>query len=106
MYVLVRSDLSPGLQIAQACHAVAEFSLEHPAEFHEWAEEGRNIVVLDGGDKAEFERWLTVTNRRPLCAWWAEPDVGNEITAIAALGSQWTPTFANLPLAGRQAVPA
>lgn len=32
MYILVRKDLSPGQQIVQACHAVAEFLCSHSGD--------------------------------------------------------------------------
>lgn len=79
LYVLVRGDLQPGVQIAQSCHAVAEFMLN----FDTWKNE--TIVCLKVKDEAELMRWERIFNSNqlkytPFC----EPDMDGQMTAIAA----------------------
>ena len=81
LYVVVRSDLSTGLQLAQACHATRLFGQLFPSE-----EVGENLVVLHAASKFELAH---ITERvGSLCrvAEFREPDLDNELTAIAFSG--------------------
>ena len=42
LYILVDERLSSGQKMSQACHAVAQFMLEHPGEWN-----NDTIVILD-----------------------------------------------------------
>ena len=46
LYIVVRSDISPGLQAAQACHALRQFAHRHPDLDREWFQGSNNIVIL------------------------------------------------------------
>lgn len=77
MYVVVRNDLAPGLQIAQACHAAYAFGLYSPDESRE------NLVVLST-DKASLETLVAaVAQRDGGHVPFYEPDLGDELTACA-----------------------
>lgn len=98
LYVVVRADLERGLQLAQACHAVRELSLEHPEDA-----EGENLVVLEVPDEAGLER-LAASVPGPLKAF-REPDLGGALTALAVTGEARR-MLSSLPLAGRRSTPA
>lgn len=94
LYVVVRGDLPPGLQMAQACHAVREFSREHPD-----IDVGENLVVLQAKHEGELLRiWLHSEAFEGSA--FQEPDLGNEFTAIALDGAA-RPLVSSLPLAGK-----
>lgn len=99
LYVLVRSDLTPGLQLAQAVHAATAFALRHS----ELAASTPNVVVLAvGGEDALYEANTDGTWLGQPGELFIEPDVGDQATAYATVSGG--ARFSSLPLAGR--VPA
>lgn len=96
-YVVVRADLSPGYQIVQAAHAVAEHERAIPGSMA-----GRTMVVLSVASKEDL---LHVYNRftrqgiGQLATRFFEPDI-QEYTAFAASPSYYWDEFVGLPLAG------
>lgn len=98
LYVVVRDDLPPGLQMAQACHAVREFTLKYPE-----LDVGENLVVLQAKGEAQLLRLCfdnTWDNIDAVLLVFREPDLGGEYTAFAA-ASEARPLVSSLPLAGR-----
>lgn len=97
LYVVVRKDLAPGLQMAQACHAVREFTREHPKE-----DVGDNLVALNASgleimgfcQHADFHRlpWTV----------FSEPDLAHQVTA-ACFSGEMARELSSLPLALRGA---
>lgn len=81
LYVIVRSDLPPGLQLAQACHATREFGNLYP-----FCDVGENLVVLQAQDETEL-RTIVEGCRGFLVAPFHEPDLGGEMTAAAISGA-------------------
>jgi hypothetical protein len=100
LYVLVRQDLSPGLQLAQAVHAAVEYTLAHPDEVAKTP----NVVVLSVRGEDELLDWADL-----MCGWCSdplptkpyalffEPDISSH-TALACISDGRE--FASLPLAG------
>lgn len=93
LYVLVRGDLSPGLQVAQAVHAATEYALRLPA----LARSTPNVVVLSVPDEATLLRFAS-----PSGFLFHEPDVGDEATAYAEVTTG--ERYSSLPLVGREPV--
>lgn len=93
LYVVVRHDLPLGLQMAQACHAAREFTLQHEEDV------GDNLVVLHA---SPGELCCLVASAEGLCTVTAfhEPDLGGELTA-AAFGLGARALLSSLPLACR-----
>lgn len=95
LYVVVRNDLPPGLQLAQACHAVRAFTEDFPE-----ADVGENLVALG----AEPFRLAQLALRACIggldCSYFFEPDLRNELTAIASSGDLGK-LVGSLPLALR-----
>lgn len=99
LYVVVRRDLPPGLQLAQACHAVREFVDEHPG-----AEEkiGENLVALNVADELALWRLTERVREQGVpVTLFREPDLGGALTA-AAMGSAAQKLLSSLPLALRE----
>ena len=95
-YVVVRNDIRPGLQIAQACHAAIEFTQQHGVL-------SDNLVVLQVENEAELRNLVHLLyadepHRR--LTRFREPDLGDQMTAIALDGSAG-PILSGLKLALR-----
>ena len=103
MYVVVRADLSPGLQVAQSCHALRLFVDEHPEVDQAWYRSSNNLVVLQSSSKEELAKLAyELTKAGVEVSLFREPDLGDELTAVAVspTGAKY---LSNLPLALRQA---
>jgi peptidyl-tRNA hydrolase len=101
LYIIVRNDLSPGLQVAQACHALREFIADHPKLDQEWHTKHKNIVVLQVSDIRGLSELADDCARASVpCSRFNEPDLGGELTAIAC-APEAMPMLSSLPLALR-----
>lgn len=96
MYVVVRSDLPPGLQMAQACHAAHEYGLFGADDV------GDNLVVLAANASKLQELAAHAAARGLSHVSFHEPDLGGELTACAFSASM-RPFVSSLPLALRAA---
>lgn len=86
LYIIVRSDLSPGAQCAQACHAMRAFSGQHPERDATWYRDSNNLVVLNVASEGELMQWLEMLQGTGApVALFREPDFGDQATAFAAL---------------------
>jgi hypothetical protein len=103
LYVITRSDLRPGAQLAQSCHAVAAFALAHPVAHRAWASGEANIVCLSVAGESDLRRLLELAGARscPLAAFY-EPDFGGELTSLALAGGA-ARLVSSLPLALKRA---
>jgi peptidyl-tRNA hydrolase len=84
LFIVVREDLPYGSPCAQVAHALTEFSIKYPVDFHDWYNVSNTIAVLRVPtmldlaklcDRAEFEGCRK--------AEFHEPDLNNELTAVA-----------------------
>jgi peptidyl-tRNA hydrolase len=50
-YILVRGDLPPGLQAAQACHAAFDFATVYPEITRKWKRQSNYICILQVPDE-------------------------------------------------------
>lgn len=94
LYVVVRSDLTPGLQIAQACHAAHEYGRSGTEDV------GDNLVVLSAPVEKLLEVVHTAATGGLSYVAFHEPDLGGEITA-AAFPGEARAILSCLPLALR-----
>lgn len=84
LYVAVRSDLIPGLQTAQACHAAIQYILDFPEEAREWNTLSNYIGILSVTDEDELiELKDNARNLGLKVSTFREPDLDNTYTAIA-----------------------
>ena len=82
MYILVRKDLAETYRIVQGSHALAQYALDHPAEFQAW--HNTTIVYLGVRNLQELRSWnLKLAKAGKVSSLWREPDLDNQETAIA-----------------------
>lgn len=99
LYLIVRADLAPGAQLAQACHALAGFALQHADAFRAWQTGTNNLVCLQCVDEPALRRIATEATARGDRGFEnIEPDYGNALTAVA-LGEEARKFLSSLPLA-------
>lgn len=80
LYILVRKDLSKSQQAVQGGHAVAEYLLRGPST----AWPNGTLVYLGVRNEDDLKFWGTqITEQGYNIVPFREPDIGNEITAIA-----------------------
>jgi len=80
LYVLIRRDLDKSYQAVQAGHAVAEWLL------HDQSWQNSTLIYLGVRDEMSLCKWASMLSRRDK-KWvgFREPDIGNQLTAIATL---------------------
>jgi len=84
LYVLVCKNLSNSQRAVQAGHVVAEFLLNGPKT--SWS--NGILVYLGVENEFELEKWIFKLNCKEI-KWigFKEPDIGNQLTAIASEGN-------------------
>ena len=94
LYVVVRKDLAPGLQMAQACHAAFIYGQYGSDDV------GDNLVALGASpsELAALEQAAEQLNLSHVS--FREPDLADELTALALSGSARA-LVSQLPLALR-----
>ena len=90
MYVLVRKDLSRSQQAVQGGHAVAEYLLNNMEST--W--KNGTLIYLAIKNEVELIDWLKILESKSLLySIFREPDIGNQITAVATVSDsnlfQW-----------------
>lgn len=100
LYVVVRADLPPGLQAAQAMHAQREFAAEHPEIEARWHRESNTVAILSVPDEDALAYLLDGLSDALCFTPFREPDLGGSLTAICVepKGGQ---ALRHLPLALR-----
>lgn len=99
LYVVTRSDLPPGAQCAQSCHAMRLFAEEHPHIDRYWYAKSNNLVVLAAEDEASlYAVAVAAKNAGIAVSLFREPDLDNALTAIA-IEPDGAKLTSNLPLA-------
>jgi len=101
LYLVTRRDIAPGYQAVQSCHAMRQFTAEHPDRDGEWFTNSNYLALLSAADEVELMRLISQAKDAGL-RWSAfrEPDVGGQITAIAIEPHRKTATLCkDLPLA-------
>jgi len=97
MYVLMRKDLDPIYGGVQAGHALAEYSMKGNEHLYkEWG--NSKLVYLGIPDEDILKLWAQkLTDREEDWVGFCEPDLQNELTAVACISTERA--FKNLPLA-------
>lgn len=84
LYIVVRNDLDPGLQIPQSGHALREFVARHPDLDLQWYRGSNNLIVLQVPDEPALKFLCERADALELCyADFREVDLGGELTAVA-----------------------
>jgi peptidyl-tRNA hydrolase PTH2 len=102
LYVVVRADLEPGAQLAQACHAVSTFAVDYPVAHEEWQRGEQNLVVLQVPDELALRNLIGRAADAQIARYcgFHEPDFGNALTS-AAFDDSVARLVSQLPLALR-----
>lgn len=96
LYIVLSAALTSGLKIAQAVHAMRQFTGEYPHIDAYWFRESNNIVCLEVDDLPNLAELLEERGLR--ISRFHEPDRGGELTAIAVEPNGWR-HLSNLRLA-------
>ena len=99
--IVVRRDLRPGLQAAQAGHALTDLILKYTEQAKRWRDESNFLIILSVANEQELSELSRELSRTEmLWSGFREPDLNNSLTAVAVLPSRYTERFfENLPLA-------
>lgn len=82
--IVTREDLSPGYQLTQSAHVMAEFSQDHPDIFKSWKHESNYLACLSVRDEISLELLASkLVSKQIKFSVFREPDINNQITAIA-----------------------
>lgn len=100
LFILVRADLEPGLQMAQAIHAAIQWVIEDPDLSSIWHKQSNNVVVKHVADEAALlELADKAEGRRCVVERFQEPDLAHAVTAVAVVGTGANALLRELPLA-------
>lgn len=100
LFIVVRADLDPGLQMAQAIHAAIQWVIEDPDLSSIWHKKSNNVVVKHVPDEAALlELAAKAEDRRCVVEAFTEPDLAGATTAVAIVGSRANALLRELPLA-------
>lgn len=100
LYVVVRNDLLPGLQISQSIHAKDDFTHAYPETELAWRKNSNTIIILSA---SPYELEGVIRNADILGikhSVFMEPDLYGQVTAVALEpGNLTVGVVSNLPLA-------
>jgi peptidyl-tRNA hydrolase len=101
LYIAVRSDLSPGLQLAQSTHAAFHFCIDWPALARAWLTESNFLVIVAVPDEDALAALAAEAVEEGIARTIVrEPDLENSITAVALQpGAEARRLCAQFPLA-------
>lgn len=99
LVTITRKDLSDGYKAVQSTHAAINFIFEHPSRAGPWFKNSNYLVELEAEDEEELISLVIKSERRGIkYTVFQEPDIGNQITAIALEPSPETQKLVrNLP---------
>lgn len=100
MVTVTRSDLAPAQQAVQSAHAAIDFCFQHPNKASPWNKESNYLVMLAVNSQKQLELLIEKCKERFIeHSVFTEPDIGNEITAVALEPSPSTQRLVrNIPL--------
>ena len=92
--------MTDGYKAVQSTHAAINFTFEHPTRAGPWFKESNYLVQLEVKDEGELKDLIRKCERLNLYyTVFREPDIGDEITAIAIEPSPLSEKLVkNLPL--------
>ena len=90
----------PAIQSVQSAHAAIQFQHEHPSVSRNWMKHSQYLIFLSVSDKTTLIELIDKFNENGLrMSIFREPDIDNQITAIAVEPSDITRKLtSNLPL--------
>ena len=88
LYVIVRNDLTPAQKAVQAGHAATDWIIDNAPQVAKWNKTLVYLTAKDMHNLLHIKQRLDYKDIKYTAFY--EPDIGNEITAIACLGSNST----------------
>jgi peptidyl-tRNA hydrolase len=102
LYLALRSDLTPGAKVAQACHGLRAFVAAHPELDANWHTNSNNLVVVEFSDENALRNLVTKAETKGVpFATFQEPDFDDSLTCVA-LGPGGDKLVSSAPLALRE----
>ena len=97
---ITRSDLTPGQQSVQSCHAAIDFCFSYSKESLDWHKNSNYLISLSVADESKlFDLSAKLRLLGIEFVEFYEPDMNNELTAIAFLSNEKTKKLtSHLPL--------
>jgi peptidyl-tRNA hydrolase len=84
LYIVVRSDLSPGSQAVQGMHAARQYANDHPEIEREWFTSSNHLAMLATSNEESLIRLVKKAQEKRIThSIFREPDLDNQITAVA-----------------------
>ncbi len=104
LVIVTRADLSDGYKAVQSAHAAINFTFEHPSRAGPWFTSSNYLVLLEVTNQEELRKLIKKCQFNDLRhTVFREPDIGNEITAVAIEPSMKTKKLVSrLPLLFKQ----
>lgn len=101
LIIITRRDLHPGYQAVQSSHCGIDFQHQHPKIAKQWNDNSNYLVILSVENEEQLLLFLEKFKKHNLkTTIFKEPDIGNEVTAIAVQPSEKSKKLtSNLPLA-------
>lgn len=84
LYIVTRRDLPEPVQAVQSGHAISAFAVKYPELHAAWHNGGRNLIYLAAENETALKRILWAGAEAT--ATFNEPDLNDELTAIALSG--------------------
>ena len=82
--VITRRDIPLTYQAVQSAHACVQFQYEHPELAKNWYNNSNYLVFLSTGTEEDLKGLIEKANSKNIrISIFREPDINNEITAIA-----------------------
>lgn len=75
LIVITRGDITPGYQVVQSTHSIADFSAEHPHKFNQWKNESNSIICLSVPNEESLLKLYDKFNDRTELSLFFEPDI-------------------------------
>lgn len=90
--------------MAQAVHAAFLFAQKHPVDTEDWLENSQYIIIVSVPSEDHLTAMSLHAKKLGIAhEVWREPDLDNEVTAIAFEPTEASRRLcANLPLAGKE----
>lgn len=81
--IIVNEDLKPGYKVVQSAHALADFAVKFENEFKQWQLGSNYLCCLETSGRRLEDLMNELDYRKIKYQEFREPDIGNQITAIA-----------------------
>ena len=88
LVTVTRKDISPGYQLVQSGHAIAEFAQQFPDKFAQWKEQSNYLISLSTDNEESLKDLYNKLQYygADVIAFY-EPDVQNQMTAFCFYGT-------------------